>query len=279
MVACDKPPVGTLAALLEHNRPAIIMSDGTIHPGRDSVTGEALDIVSGFQVAGSTDEEFKERIAREACPGFGSCGGMFTYNTMQTFIGVVGMQPLHMVSPSSDDIRRINLFPSELVGYLANLIRDQILPRDIVTRDAIRNAMIVAMSIGGSTNVLLHAPEIARAAGFKSFAADIMSPEEFNYLSQKLVPVLIDARPFGKYSMLDIDKKGGVQVIVKELIEVGLINGETQTCTGETLFEQVRRLDTKSPDGEVIYEVKTRTNQQVAFVCLEEIYLLTIVLC
>ncbi len=256
VVACDKPPVGTLAALLEHNRPAIIMSDGTIHPGRDSVTGEALDIVSGFQVAGSTDEEFKERIAREACPGFGSCGGMFTYNTMQTFIGVVGMQPLHMVSPSSDDVRRINLFPSELVGYLASLIRDQIFPRDIVTRDAIRNAMIVAMSIVGSTNVLLHAPEIARAAGFKSFAEDIMSPEEFNYLSQKLVPVLIDARPFGKYSMLDIDKKGGVQVIVKELIEVGLINGETQTCTGETLFEQVRRLDTKSPDGEVIYEVK-----------------------
>ena len=256
VVACDKPPVGTLAALLEHNRPAIIMSDGTIHPGRDSVTGEALDIVSGFQVAGSNDKEFKERIAREACPGFGSCGGMFTYNTMQTFIGVVGMQPLHMVSPPSDDVRRINSFPPELIGYLANLIKDQVLPRDIVTRDAIRNAMIVAMSVGGSTNVLLHAPEIARAAGFKSFAEDIMSPEEFNYLSQELVPVLIDARPFGKYSMLDIDKKGGVQVIVKELIEVGLINGDTQTCTGETLIEQVKRLEARSPDGEVIYEVK-----------------------
>ena len=257
VVACDKPPVGTLAALLEHNRPSIIMSDGTIHPGRDSVTGEALDIVSGFQVAASNDKEFKERIAREACPGFGSCGGMFTYNTMQTFIGVVGMQPLHMVSPASDDVRRIKSFPAELIGYLANLIKDQVLPRDVVTRDAIRNAMIVAMSVGGSTNVLLHAPEIARAAGFKSFSEDIMSPEEFNYLSQELVPVLIDARPFGKYSMLDIDKKGGVQVIVKELIEAGLINGDTRTCTGETLIEQVKRLETRSPDGEVIYEVKT----------------------
>ena len=256
VVACDKPPVGTLAGLLEHNRPAIIMSDGTIHPGRDSVTGEALDIVSGFQVAGSDDEEFKKRIAREACPGYGSCGGMFTYNTMQTFIGVVGMQPLHMVSPPSDDPHRINIFPGELIDYLANMIENQILPRDIVTRDSIRNAMVVAMAVGGSTNVLLHAPEIARAAGFRSFADDIMSPEEFNHLSENLVPVLVDVRPFGRYSMVDIDKNGGVQVIVKELIESGLLNGDTLTCTGESLAEQVKRLNTVGPDGEVIYRVE-----------------------
>ena len=108
VVACDKPPVGTLAGILEHNRPAILMSDGTIRPGIDSVTNERLDIISGFQVAGSDDEDMKKRIACEACPGFGSCGGMFTYNTMQTFIAVVGMQPLDMVSPPSDDNRRIN---------------------------------------------------------------------------------------------------------------------------------------------------------------------------
>ena len=107
VVACDKPPVGTLAAILEHNRPAIIMSDGTIHPGIDSVTNEKLDIISGFQVGGNEDEDLKKRVACEACPGFGSCGGMFTYNTMQTFIGVLGMEPLHMVSPPSDDIRRV----------------------------------------------------------------------------------------------------------------------------------------------------------------------------
>ncbi len=256
VVACDKPPVGTLAGLLEHNRPAIIMSDGTIHPGLDSVTGEALDIVSGFQVAGSDDEEFKKRIAREACPGYGSCGGMFTYNTMQTFIGVVGMQPLHMVSPPSDDPRRISVFPSELINFLANMVENEILPRDIVTRDAIRNAMIVAMAVGGSTNVLLHAPEIARAAGFRSFADEIMSPDEFNHLSENLVPVLVDVRPFGRYSMVDIDKNGGVQVLVKELIEAGLLNGDTLTCTGESLAEQVRRLNTVRPDGEVIYRVE-----------------------
>ena len=256
VVACDKPPVGTLAGLLEHNRPAIIMSDGTIHPGVDSVTGDALDIVSGFQVAGSIDEKLKMRIAREACPGYGSCGGMFTYNTMQTFIGVIGMQPLHMVSPPSDDPRRINIFPGELIDYLTSMIKNQILPRDIVTRDAIRNAMIVAMAVGGSTNVLLHAPEISRAAGFQSFANQIMSPQEFNHLSEDLVPVLVDARPFGKYSMADIDNKGGVQVIVKELLDAGLLNGDTLTCTGETLTEQVKRLGTGTPDGEVIYTVE-----------------------
>ena len=256
VVACDKPPVGTLAGLLEHNRPAIIMSDGTIHPGVDSVTGDALDIVSGFQVAGSIDEKLKMRIAREACPGYGSCGGMFTYNTMQTFIGVIGMQPLHMVSPPSDDPRRINIFPGELIDYLTSMIKNQILPRDIVTRDAIRNAMIVAMAVGGSTNVLLHAPEISRAAGFQSFANQIMSPQEFNHLSEDLVPVLVDARPFGKYSMADIDNKGGVQVIVKELLDAGLLNGDTLTCTGETLTEQVKRLGTGAPDGEVIYTVE-----------------------
>ncbi len=256
VVACDKPPVGTLAGILEHNRPAIMMSDGTIRPGVDSVTGERIDIISGFQVAGDQDEDMKRRIAGEACPGFGSCGGMFTYNTMQTFLGVLGMEPLHMVSPPSDDPRRVRQFPNELVGYLSNLIATQVTPRDIVNRDSIRNAVIVAMAIGGSTNVLLHAPEIARAAGYADFSSDIMSPEEFNYLSQFIVPVLVDARPFGNYSMVDIDEHGGVQVIVKELISAGLLNGSTLTCTGETLSEQINRLDPPDPDGKVIYSVK-----------------------
>ena len=149
VVACDKPPVGTLAGLLEHNRPAIILSDGPIRPGIDSVTGERLDIISGFQNAAHPDDEVKKRIACEACPGIGSCGGMFTYNTMQTFIAVLGMEPLHMVSPPSDDARRLNDFPNELIDYLNNLVAKNITPRDIVSRDALRNALIVAMSVGG----------------------------------------------------------------------------------------------------------------------------------
>jgi len=256
VVACDKPPVGTVSAILEHNRPAIIMSDGPIRPGTDSVTKERIDIISGFQVAGSDDEEMKKRIACESCPGFGSCGGMFTYNTMQTFIGVMGLEPLHMIAPPSDDKRRLDQFPSELVNYLQAMIESQVTPRDIVNRDSIRNAMTVAMAIGGSTNVLLHGPEIARAAGFRDFSEDIMSPEEFNHLSQHVVPVLIDARPFGSYSMVDIDEKGGVQVIVKELLNAGLLNGDTLTCTGETLSEQIDRLNPPAPDGTVIYTVE-----------------------
>ncbi|NCF49873.1 MAG: dihydroxy-acid dehydratase [Bacteroidetes bacterium] len=256
VVACDKPPVGTLAAVLEHNRPAIIMSDGSIRPGTDSSTGEPIDIISSYQLAGSDDEDMKRRIALEACPGFGSCGGMFTYNTMQTFIGVVGMQPLHMVSPASQDNRRIDEFPNQLIDYLENMISANITPRDIVTAQSIRNAIIVSMAVGGSTNVMLHAPEIARAAGYRNFSKDVMSAEEFNHLSKNVVPVVVDARPFGKYSMVDIDARGGVQVFVKDLMDAGLLNGGTLTCTGETLRQQLERLAPPAPDGEVIYPVK-----------------------
>src|SRR5436190_2550587 len=255
IVACDKPPVGTLAALLEHNRPSIIMSDGPIHPGKDPTTGETIDLVTAYQVAGHPDAEYRHHIACHACPGIGSCGGMFTYNTMQTFIGVVGMEPLHMVAPPSDDPRRVNAFAAELVDHLSNLIDKDLKPRDIVVRDSIRNAVIVAMAIGGSTNVTLHAPEIARAAGFADFWKEVMTPAEFNHLSQYVVPVLTDARPYGKYSMVDIDAVGGVQVIVRELLEAGLLNGDVMTCTGETLAEQVRRLGAKPADGKVIYPV------------------------
>jgi len=210
--------------------------------------------VSAFQVA-DQDAEVRARYALNACPGQGSCGGMFTYNTMQTFIGVVGMQPLHMVAPPSDDPRRLKEFPDQLVEYLAQMITKGLKPRDIVVRDSIRNAVIVAMAIGGSTNVTLHAPEIARAAGFTDFWKEVMTPAEFNYLSQYVVPVLTDARPYGKYSMVDIDRVGGVQVIVRELLEAGLLNGDVMTCTGETLAQQVKRLDTKPADGKVIYSV------------------------
>ncbi|MCH9669824.1 MAG: dihydroxy-acid dehydratase [Gammaproteobacteria bacterium] len=255
VVACDKPPVGTLAGILEHDRPAIILSDGPIRPGTDSTNSERLDIISGFQAAANEDEELKKRIACEACPGYGSCGGMFTYNTMQTFIAVVGMEPLHIVSPPSDDPRRMNEFPEQLVGYLKAMIDKGVTPRDIVGRDSIRNAIIVAMAIGGSTNVLLHGPEIARAAGYKNFGEDIMSPEEFNFLSEHVVPVLTDARPYGNYSMVDIDDEGGIQVIVKALLDAGLLNGDCMTCTGETLAEQLERLNPPAPDGRVIYPV------------------------
>jgi dihydroxy-acid dehydratase len=255
VVACDKPPVGTLAAVLEHNAPSVFLSDGSIRPGAHPVTGEPIDLITGFQVAGDPDDELRTTVALHACPGQGSCGGMFTYNTMQTFIGVLGMEPLQMVSPASDDPRRLTQFPDELVDCLEAMISRGLRPRDIVTPTALRNALTVVIAMGGSTNVALHGVEIARAAGFDLWA-DVISQREFNDLSRGL-PVLVNMRPFGLYSMVDVDAVGGLPVIVKELLDAGVLDGAAMTCTGETLAGQVERLDPPPPDGDVIHPVSS----------------------
>jgi dihydroxy-acid dehydratase len=251
VVACDKPPVGTLAAILEHNEPAVILSDGPIRPGIDPATGERIDIVAAFQFAGEPSDDVRARIALHACPGYGSCGGMFTYNTMQSFIAALGMEPLHMVSPAADDPRRVKEFPNELIDCVLSMTAKGIRPRDIVTPRSLRNAMTVAIAMGGSTNVVLHSVEIARAAGIDLWR-EVMSQSEFNELSRR-VPVIFNGRPFGAFSMVDIDDVGGLQVIVGELIDHGFIDGDCITCTGETIAEQVRRLDPPAPDGKVIF--------------------------
>jgi dihydroxy-acid dehydratase len=252
VVACDKPPVGTVAAVLENNTPAVILSDGPIRPGIDPETGDPIDLVSAFQVA-DQDAEVRARYALHACPGQGSCGGMFTYNTMQTFIAVLGLEPLHMVSPASDDPRRLAEFPDQTVDCLLAMTREGIAPRDIVTPAALRNALTVTIAMGGSTNVLLHSVEIARAAGLDLWG-DVLSQNDFNALARKL-PVLVNMRPFGDYSMVDVDAKGGLQVIARELLEAGFLDGDAITCTGETLAQQLRRLDPPPPDGDVIFPV------------------------
>jgi dihydroxy-acid dehydratase len=254
VVACDKPPVGTVAAVLENDTPAVIVSDGPIRPGIDPETGARIDLVSAFQVA-DQDAEVRARYALHACPGQGSCGGMFTYNTMQTFIAVLGLEPLHMVSPPSDDPRRLTEFPDQTIDCLLAMTKAGIRPRQIVTPASLRNALTVTIAMGGSTNVLLHSVEIARAAGLDLWA-DVLSQDDFNALARKL-PVLVNMRPFGDYSMVDVDDKGGLQVIANELLEAGFLDGDTITCTGETLAEQLRRLDPPRPDGDVIFPVDT----------------------
>ncbi len=253
VVACDKPPVGTLAAVLEHDKPAVFLSDGSIRPGTDPKTGDRADIVTAFQFAADPDATHRSGLALHACPGQGSCGGMFTYNTMQSFIAVLGMEPLHMVAPASEDPRRTETFPGELVDCLVAMTKKGIRPRTIVTPKALRNALTVAIAMGGSTNVALHSVEIARAAGIDLWR-EVISQAEFNELSHRL-PVLVNARPFGLYSMVDIDAHGGLQAIVKELLDAGFLEGSCVTCTGETLAEQVRRLAPPKPDGEVIHSV------------------------
>src|SRR5262245_3751490 len=133
VVACDKPPVGTVAALLEHNAPALVVSDGSIHPGKDPEAGDPIDLVAAFQVAADPDANKRTRYALFGCPGYGSCGAMYTYNTMQSFIAVLGLEPLHIVAPPSDDPRRIDTFPGEVVDYLVTMTSRRIKPRDIVT--------------------------------------------------------------------------------------------------------------------------------------------------
>ncbi|HEY2691838.1 MAG TPA: dihydroxy-acid dehydratase [Streptosporangiaceae bacterium] len=251
VVACDKPPVGTVAALLEHNAPSVIMSDGSIRPGVDPVTGAPIDIITAFQNASDPDEEVRAGLALHACPGQGSCGGMFTYNTMQTFIAVLGLEPLHMVSPGSDDPRRTAEFPGQLVDCLVTMASRRIRPRDIVTPASLRNALTVTMAMGGSTNVMLHSVEIARAAGIDLWD-EVLSQADFNALSRRL-PVLVNMRPFGAYSMVDVETSGGVPAVVRELLSAGYLDEGALTCTGETLAEQVSRLAPPSADHRVIY--------------------------
>jgi dihydroxy-acid dehydratase len=140
-----------------------------------------------------------------------------------------------------------------LIDCLIAMTTAQITPRDLVTRASLRNALTVVMAMGGSTNVALHSVEIARAAGIDLWE-EVMSQEEFNALSRRM-PVLVNMRPFGKYSMLDVDARGGLQVIVHELLDDGLLDGSTLTCTGETLAEQVARLAPGTPDGDVVHAI------------------------
>jgi dihydroxy-acid dehydratase len=173
---------------------------------------------------------------------------------MQTFIAVLGLEPLHMVSPPSDDPRRLTEFPDQVVDCLLAMTSRDIRPRDIATPASLRNALTVAVAMGGSTNVLLHSVDIARAAGIDLWA-DVLSQEDFNELARRL-PVLVNMRPFGAYSMVDVEAKGGLQVIVKELLDAGFLDGDALTCTSETLAEQVRRLAPPPPDQDVIYPVE-----------------------
>lgn len=251
VVACDKPPVGTIAALVEQNVAAVVLSDGSIKPGHDQRTGERIDLVDAFQAASSCDDERRAEITLHACPGQGSCGGMFTYNTMQSFIGVLGLEPLHMVAPTSDDPRRLQEFPSQLVDCLVTMSQRDLRPRDIVTPASLRNALTVAIAMGGSTNVMLHSVEIARAAGLDLWT-DVLSQDEFNALSRRL-PVIVNMRPFGTYSMVDVDAAGGLPTVVKELLTAGYLDGDTMGCTGETLAQQIERLAPADADHRVIY--------------------------
>ena len=234
VVGCDKNMPGALMALARLNRPALMVYGGTIKGG--SYKGRSLNIVSCFEaygqkLQGQLSEEDYKGIIHNACPGPGACGGMYTANTMAAAIETLGMSV--PFSSSSTAVSANKLQECLDTGhYLRLLLERDIKPRDILTRAAFENAMVVTTVLGGSTNAVIHLIAIADAAGVKLTLAD------FQAISDR-IPVLADLKPSGKYLMEDLSALGGVPAVLKTLLEAGLITGDTLTVTGKTLAENL----------------------------------------
>jgi dihydroxy-acid dehydratase len=232
---CDKNMPGVLIAMGRVNRPSIMVYGGTIKPGC-SQGGEPIDIVSAFQaygqyISGEIDEKQRFDIIRNACPGGGACGGMYTANTMASAIETLGMTlPGSSSFPAEHPSKKAEC---EGVGEaIKNLLREDIRPKDILTRQAFENAMIVVNILGGSTNAVLHLIAIADAVGVK------LTIDDFQAVSDR-TPFLADLKPSGKYVMEDLYKVGGTPALLKFLLKEGLLDGSGVTVTGKTMKENV----------------------------------------
>ncbi|HYA21270.1 MAG TPA: dihydroxy-acid dehydratase [Burkholderiales bacterium] len=231
---CDKNMPGALMAMLRMNIPAIFVYGGTIKPGH--YKGKDLTIVSAFEAVGEftagrlSREDFKE-IERRSCPGAGSCGGMYTANTMSTSIEAAGMSLPYSSTMAAVDEEKVES-AAQSARVLIDAIKKQILPRQIITRKSIENAISVVMATGGSTNAILHWLAIAHAAQVEWVLDD------FERIRSR-VPVLCDMKPSGKYVAIDLHKAGGVPQVMKMLLNHGLIHGDCLTITGKTVAENL----------------------------------------
>jgi len=246
---CDKSLPGMLMASARINLPSVFVYGGSIMPG-EHTDGSKLDIVSVFEAVGAhavggIDDAELLAIEREACPTIGSCAGMFTANTMASVGEAIGMSLPGSASAAAVDRRRADVaFAS---GHaVMNLLREGIRPRQIMTRAAFENAIAVVMALGGSTNAVLHLMAIAFEAGVE------LELEDFNRVAAR-VPHLADTKPHGKYHMVDIDRIGGVPVVMQMLHDEGLLHADEITVTGRTVAENLAMLDVPAPDGEVIH--------------------------
>ena len=235
---CDKNMPGCVIAMGRLNRPAIMIYGGTIKPGR-SKKGETLDIVSAFQsygasIAGKIDEATREDIVEHACPGAGACGGMYTANTMASAIEALGMSLPYSSSTPAVEPGKLEecLNAGKAIRYL---LEKDIKPRDIMTRRAFENAMVIVMALGGSTNAVLHLIAMARAVGVP------LTIEDFQTVSNR-VPFLADLKPSGKYVMEDLHNVGGTPAVMKYLLEKDFIDGDCLTVTGKTIAENLAAL-------------------------------------
>jgi len=232
---CDKNMPGCLIAMGRFNRPSIMVYGGTIRAGCSS-RSDKLDIVSAFQSYGEyltkqiTDEERKE-IVKQSCPGAGACGGMYTANTMSSAIEAMGMSlPYSSSTPAEDDGKLQECVRSG--EAILNLLEKDIKPRDIMTRAAFENAMVVTMALGGSTNAVLHLIAIARSVDVE------LTIDDFQRVSDR-IPYLADLKPSGKYVMEDLHNIGGTPAVLKYLLENELVDGNCLTVTGKTLAENL----------------------------------------
>ncbi|KAJ2518674.1 hypothetical protein H4217_003189 [Coemansia sp. RSA 1939] len=235
---CDKNMPGVLIAMARLNRPSIMVYGGTIRPGK-GCQGQKYDLVSTFEaygsyLAGKISDKQRFEIVRNACPGPGACGGMYTANTMATAAETMGMTlPYSSSSPATSQAKIDECFNAG--AAMRNLLELNICPKDIMTRTAFENAITVAIAMGGSTNVVLHLIAISRAIGINLTLAD------FQRISDR-TPFLADMKPSGKYVMDDLRTIGGTPAILKYLLSEGLIDGSTMTVTGKTLAENLRDL-------------------------------------
>jgi dihydroxy-acid dehydratase len=248
---CDKNMPGCLMAMGRINRPSLMVYGGSIRPGY--VGKEVVDIVSAFQsygqfIAGGISEEERAEIVRNACPGPGGCGGMYTANTMATAIEALGMSlPYSSSLPATDEGKiRECLQAGKAIRKLLEL---DLKPSEIMTREAFENAMVMVMALGGSTNAVLHLIAMARSVG-----VDLVI-DDFQSVSDR-VPFIADLKPSGRYVMEDVHLLGGIPAVMKYLLEKDLLNGDCMTVTGQTIAENLQNVPGITEGQKVIYPVE-----------------------
>jgi dihydroxy-acid dehydratase len=245
---CDKNMPGAMLAMARMNIPAIFVYGGTIKPGH--YEGKDLTVVSSFEAvgqysAGKIDENELLAVERGACPGAGSCGGMFTANTMSSAFEAMGMSLPYSSTMAAEDPEKADS-TEKSAQVLVEAIRKQILPRQIITRKSIENAISVIMAVGGSTNAVLHFLAIARAAGVE------LTIDDFETIRGR-VPVICDLKPSGKYVATDLHKAGGIPQVMKMLLVHDLLHGDCITISGQTVAEVLADIPAEPrPDQDVI---------------------------
>jgi dihydroxy-acid dehydratase len=246
-----------LMAAARINVPSVFLYGGSILPGH--LGDQALDIVSVFEAVGAcaagllTEDELGQ-IERRACPTEGSCAGMFTANTMASAAEALGMSLPGSSAPPAVDRRRDD-FAFESGRAVMGLLESGLRPRQIMTREAFENAIAVGMALGGSTNLVLHLLAIAYEAGVE------LELDDFNRIGAK-VPHIADMKPHGRFHMTDLDAVGGVAVVMRELLDAGLLHGDCLTVTGKTIAENLAALDPPAPDGAVVHPLSTPIHTQ-----------------